>query len=77
MKHVIAMFDAETEKLIELVELPANRKKDLSDLMGWQAPEDEIYDYNLSPQQFKVLEIWTGRTINSTGRIAQLACIAD
>jgi hypothetical protein len=77
MKHVIFIFDIETEELLERIEVPASRKKELADLMAWLEPEDEIYGYDLSVQQSHVLEEWTGRKINAPGRIAQLAGEAD
>lgn len=72
MRHIIEIFDEGTEKLVDSIEIPAIREKDLVRLMGWQEPEDELYGYNLSMQQVKVLEEWTGRVINSPNRIVQL-----
>jgi hypothetical protein len=77
MKHVIFIFDIESEELLESIEIPASRKKALAELMDWQEPEDEIYGYDLSAHQLRVLEDWTGRKIVAPGRLAQLSGIAD
>lgn len=77
MKHIVRVFDIKTEEFLEAIEIPAYRKNELFDLMGWQDPEDEIYCYNLSAQQLKVLEEWTNREICSPDRLAVLAGYSD
>ena len=77
MKHVIQIFDAHTEKLLEFIEIPDCRKKELSKLMGWQDPEDEIYCYYLSAQQLITLENWTNRHLVSENFTVVIAGVAD
>jgi hypothetical protein len=43
--------------------------------MGWQQPEDEIFCYDLSAEQLKVLGEWTGRELISPLWDAQLSGI--
>jgi hypothetical protein len=76
MKHVIEIFDKETEELLKTVEVPPERKSELADLMGWKAPEDEIYGYDLTSAQLRVLEVWTKTQFSEAQYIIQLACIA-
>jgi hypothetical protein len=77
MKYLIEIYDIETEAHLEDIEIPPHRKKELAVLMGWEDPENEIYVYDLSAQQLKVLEEWTGRKIAGSGRTVQLAGVAD
>lgn len=77
MKHIIDIFDADTEEHVESIDIPVYRKKALSTLVGWHEPEDEMYCYDLSAQQLIVIEEWAGRKIGAPDRIAQLAGLAD
>ena len=75
MKHVIEVFDRETEELRESIEIPSARHAELADLMGWKDPEDAIYVYDLSAEQLRQIEKWTGSQFEETRHIIQLACI--
>jgi hypothetical protein len=77
VKHVIQIFDTHTEKLLEFIEIPNYRKKELSKLMGWQDPEDEIYCYYLSAQQLSSIEKWTSRHLRSENLTVVIAGVAD
>lgn len=77
MRYRIEIYDSGTEEHEEDIGIPINRKKDLFDLMRWQDPENEIYIYDLSARQVKILEEWVGRGISSPNRIALLAVLAD
>lgn len=75
MKHVVEVFDGQTEDLLLSVEVPSDRHSELKSLMNWQLPEDEFDGYDLSPEQVKVLEEWTGTTLTNTNHIVQLVCV--
>ncbi|WP_275629287.1 hypothetical protein [Pseudomonas sp. 273] len=77
MRHIIDIFDINTDSLLKSVDIPSHREKDLAQLMGWQTPEDEIYGYDLSFQQVKILEEWTGMKIDLPDSIAQLIGVED
>ena len=77
MKHVIEVFDSETENLIKTVEIPSARKAELVELMGWTEPEDAIYVYDLSPEQLRKIGEWTDTQFTTKNNIIQLACIAE
>lgn len=77
MKHLIEIYNIEADELLEELEVPATRKKELFKLMGWQNAEDDIYVYDLTPQQLQVIEEWMGRKIGGPGLIVQLAGEAD
>ncbi|MBA4360347.1 hypothetical protein HP062_27585 [Pseudomonas sp. B14-6] len=74
MKHVIEVFDRQTEDLLLTVEVPASRRKDLRVLMNWQQPDDEFDGHDLSAEQVKVLEDWTGKSLMGANNIVQLVC---
>ncbi|KOY02948.1 DUF7683 domain-containing protein [Pseudomonas nunensis] len=76
MKHVIEVFDRETEELLLSVEVPDSRHQALRALMNWQQPDDEFDGYDLSPEQIRVLEDWTGKSLMSANHIVQLVCTA-
>jgi hypothetical protein len=75
MKHVIEVFDRQTEELLLSVEISESRHESLRKLMNWQQPEDEFDGYDLSPEQVKVLEDWTGKLLMGKNNIVQLVCI--
>ncbi|RON10730.1 hypothetical protein BK659_04250 [Pseudomonas brassicacearum] len=75
MKHVIEVFDKQTEELLLSVEVPNSRQEELTKLMGWQNPEDEFDGYDLSPEQVETLEGWTGKILRGMDHIVQLVCI--
>lgn len=75
MKHFIEIFDGKTEEFVERIELPASRKEELANLMNWQAQEDEIYVYDLAPEQLRRLEEWTGKKFEESIYDYQLVCI--
>lgn len=75
MKHVIEVFDRLTEHLLLSVELPDSRKEALRTLMNWQKPGDEFDGYDLSPEQVRVLEDWTEKSLMGANHIVQLVCI--
>lgn len=74
MKHVVEVFDRQTEDLLLTVDVPASRSEALRTLMNWQQPDDEFDGYDLSPEQIKVLEDWTGNPLMSANNIVQLVC---
>ncbi|MBD9439431.1 hypothetical protein [Pseudomonas sp. PDM04] len=76
MKHVVEVFDRQSEELQESIEIPSAREAELADLMGWKSLEDAIYVYDLNAGQLREIERWTGAHIAETGHIVQLACIA-
>jgi len=65
LDNSIEIFDAQTEELLECIVIPAIYKKELFVLIGWQQQEDEIFCYDLSSEQLKVLGEWTGRELIS------------
>ena len=65
LDNSIEIFDAQTEEFLECIVIPAIYKKELFVLMGWQQQEDEIFCYDLSSEQLKVLGEWTGRELIS------------
>lgn len=75
MKHVIEVFDKHSEELLLSVEIPKSRHEELAKLMDWQTPEDEFDGYDLSLEQVRTLEDWTGRTLRDENHIVQLVCI--
>ncbi|WP_339526986.1 DUF7683 domain-containing protein [Pseudomonas sp. EL_65y_Pfl2_R96] len=75
MKHVIEVFDKQTEELLLSVEIPRNRHDKLAKLMDWQTVEDEFDGYDLSPEQVQTLEAWTGKSLKDANHIVQLVCI--
>jgi hypothetical protein len=77
MKHCIELYDIETGEHLGDIDIPVSRTQELAGLMGWSDPEVEIYIYELSTNQVKVLEEWTGRIFSAPGRIAHLAAKAD
>ena len=48
MKHVVEVFDRQSEELQESIEIPSAREAELADLMGWKSHEDAIYVYDLN-----------------------------
>jgi len=75
MKHVVEVFDRQTEQLLMDVDVPADRYDDLKRLMNWQEPEDEFDAEDLSPAQIKVLESWIGKSLMGETHIVQLVCV--
>ena len=53
------------ELRLEQIRISKTYRKQLFELMGWQQQEDEIFCYDLSPEQLKVLGEWTGRELIS------------
>ncbi|AHZ69261.1 hypothetical protein OU5_2182 [Pseudomonas mandelii JR-1] len=43
-------------------------------LMNWQQPDDEFDGHDLSAEQIKVLEDWTGKSLMGANNIVQLVC---
>lgn len=74
MKHVIEVFDRQTEDLLLTVDVPGSRRKALRVLMNWLQPDDEFDGHDLSPEQVKVLEDWTGKSLMGANNIVQLVC---
>ncbi|EJM15707.1 hypothetical protein PMI22_04166 [Pseudomonas sp. GM21] len=74
MKHVIEVFDRQTEDLLLTVDVPASRRKALRALMNWQQPDDEFDGHDLSSEQVKVLEDWTGKSLLGANNVVQLVC---
>lgn len=72
IENTLGIFDAQTEELIEAIEIPVARKKELFDLMKWQEPEDEIFGYDLTDYQVKVIGGWIGRDLGSARWVVQL-----
>jgi len=77
VRHIIDIFDVETESLLMSIDIPPHRENDLAQLMGWQTPEEGIYGYDLSAEQVKTLEEWTGIAIESPHSIVQLIGVED
>jgi hypothetical protein len=77
MKNLITIFDAKTEELVETIRIPASRKTELFDLMGWKNEEDEIYGYDLSAYQLAVIGKWLERDLNSPIWLVQLVSAAE
>lgn len=75
MKHVIEVFDRQTEDLLISVEVPESRNEALKTLMNWKQLDDEFDGYDLSPEQVRVLEGWTGKSLTGANHIVQLVCI--
>jgi len=75
MKHVIEIFDATSEELLQSVEIPQSCSEQLAELMGWTQPEDPYDGYDLLPDQVETLEKWTRCTLNGDNRIIQIVCI--
>jgi hypothetical protein len=75
MKHVIEVFDAATEELLQSVEIPQSYSAELSDLMGWTQPEDPYDGYDLLPEHVEILEKWTHTQLNGDNRIIQIVCL--
>lgn len=76
VNNVIEIFDAKTEWLLEDIIIPETYRMQLFELMAWQQPEDEIYCYDLSAEQLKVLGAWVGRDLISPLWDVQLSGIA-
>ncbi|MFL1513676.1 DUF7683 domain-containing protein [Pseudomonas prosekii] len=74
MKHVVEVFDSQTEDLLLTVDVPASRREALKILMDWQQPDDEFDGQDLSPEQVEILEDWTGKPLMGANRIVQLVC---
>jgi len=74
MKHVIEVFDRNSEELILSVDIPQHRTESLKILMNWQQPGDEFDGYDLSDEQIKVLEDWTGERLLNKQLMVQLVC---
>ncbi|WP_434624556.1 DUF7683 domain-containing protein [Pseudomonas sp. Z1-29] len=75
MRHVIEVFDAGTEELLQSVEIPKSYSTQLSELMGWTQPEDPYDGYDLSSEQVEVLERWTSTALNGDNVIIQIVCL--
>lgn len=75
MRHVVEVFERQTEELLESVEIPSNRSEELRNLMNWRQPEDGYDCYDLSPEQVKTLERWTGKSLTDGDHIVQLVCL--
>lgn len=74
MIHVVEVFDQKTEDLLFSVKIAACHTEALKVLMNWQHPEDEFDGYDLSEDQIKILEEWTGEKLLGASRIIQLVC---
>jgi len=75
--NVIEIFDAKTEKYLESIIIPKERKRQLFELMGWQQPEDEIFSYDgLSMHQLTVIGEWLDRDLTSPLWDIQISGIA-
>ncbi|MCK1792972.1 DUF7683 domain-containing protein [Pseudomonas violetae] len=75
MKHVIEVFNRQTEELLLSVEVPNTHHEDLVKLMDWQTPEDEFDGYDLSPEQVRTLEVWTDKILGDPNHTVQLVCV--
>lgn len=75
MKHVIEVFDRETENLLRTVEIEARHTVALKELMNWVKPEDEFDGDDLTEEQIKTLEKWTGQKLLNVNHIVQLVCV--
>jgi hypothetical protein len=59
-------------EFLEWIVIPAIYKKELCGLIGWQAPEDELYGYHLSARQMKVIGTWAGGDLSSAHLLVRL-----
>lgn len=75
MKHVVEVFDRKTENLLRTVEIEACHKEALKELMNWHKPEDEFDGDDLTEEQIKTLEKWTGQKLHDVNHIVQLVCV--
>ncbi len=75
MKHIIEIFDATSEELLQSVEIPQSYSAQLAELMGWTQPEDPYDGYDLLPDQVETLEKWTHTTLNGDNRLIQIVCL--
>lgn len=75
MKHVVEVFDRNTESLLRTVEIEARHKEALKELMNWQKPEDEFDGNDLTEEQITTLEKWTGQKLLNVNHIVQLVCV--
>lgn len=76
MKHLVRAFCTTTERLAFRVEIPDENVELLTVLMGWQEPDDPIYEYELSDEQVSSLEALTGKRFNRPGYLFFLSCSA-
>jgi hypothetical protein len=60
------------EELIEAIEIPRIRKKELFVLMKWQEPQNEIFGHDLPDHQVKIITEWIGRDRSSPRWVVQL-----
>jgi hypothetical protein len=75
MKHVVEVFDRKTENLLRTVAIEARHKEALKELMNWHKPEDEFDGDDLTEEQIKTLEEWTGQKLRDVNHIVQLVCV--
>ncbi|MHC8310670.1 DUF7683 domain-containing protein [Pseudomonas sp. GT1P32] len=75
MRHVLEIFEKQTEELLQSVEIPANRSEELRQLMNWLKPEEGFDCYDLSPEQVETLQNWTGTNLDNRNHIVQLVCL--
>jgi hypothetical protein len=76
MKHAVRAFYKTTERLAFRIDIPAESLERLTVLMGWQEPDDPIYEYELSDEQINSLEVLTGQQFNSPDYLFFLSCSA-
>lgn len=77
MRNFVGIFDAKTDGLVERIWIPSSRKNELYELMAWQEEDDEMYVYDLSPHQLRVIGGWFGRDLTLPSWIVQLVGAAD
>ena len=75
MRHVIEIFDASSDTLLQSAEIPQSYAAQLAELMSWTEPEDPYDGYDLSPAQIETLEVWTDTVLKGDHRIIQLVCL--
>ncbi|WP_426202762.1 DUF7683 domain-containing protein [Pseudomonas sp. TWP3-1] len=75
--HVIYAFDRSTEAPIFEVPISAESIDQLRVIMNWQDAEDELYGYDLDPQQLTQLESLTRRSFYDAQYDFQLASYGD
>ncbi|NNB47066.1 DUF7683 domain-containing protein [Pseudomonas chlororaphis] len=74
MKHEVVAFDRDTEREAFSIDLPGENLEQLTALMGWQEPDDPIYEYELSDEQIAALEKLIGRHFHSPDYLFFLSC---
>lgn len=77
LQYAVNVFSAETDELVRSIEISPGDVDELSRIMGWQAPEDAVYEYLLTPDQISSLEQLTGDRFQDQTCTYILSCSAN